>query len=111
MAPSSTKSSSIIPQDANAQALLDRFERITETEQHFIDLDRTVHFDKLGVNEVLLQMQVSWDRNRLVAPSSSCRCWTASPRTKAICTFRASARPAWPKPSANRRGLPQEKAQ
>jgi hypothetical protein len=54
--------------DVNAQALLDRFERITETEQHFANLDRTAHFEKLGVNDVLLQMQVSWDRNRLVDP-------------------------------------------
>ena len=55
-------------EDMNAQALLDRFERITETEQHFANLDRTAHFDKLGVNDVLLQMQISWDRNRLVDP-------------------------------------------
>jgi hypothetical protein len=55
-------------EDANAQALLDRFECITETEQHFVNLDRTAHFEKLGVNEVLLQMQVTWDRHRLVAP-------------------------------------------
>jgi hypothetical protein len=55
-------------EDANAQALLDRFERITETERHFVNLDRTAHFEKLGVNEVLLQMQVSWEHNRLVAP-------------------------------------------
>jgi hypothetical protein len=55
-------------EDLNAQALLDRFERITETEQHFANLDRTAHFEKLGVNEVLLQMQASWEHNRLVAP-------------------------------------------
>jgi hypothetical protein len=55
-------------EDANAQTLLDRFERITETEQHFVNLDRTAHFEKLGVNDVLLQMQASWERNRLVAP-------------------------------------------
>jgi hypothetical protein len=55
-------------EDVNAQALLDRFERITETEQHFANLDRTAHFDKLGVNDVLLQMQITWDHNRLVAP-------------------------------------------
>ncbi len=53
-------------QDLNAQALLDRFECITESEREYQDLDRTVHFDKLGVNEALLQMQVSWDHNRLV---------------------------------------------
>jgi hypothetical protein len=55
-------------EDLNAQALLDRFELITETEQHFINLDRTAHFDKLGVNDVLLELQISWDRNRLVDP-------------------------------------------
>jgi hypothetical protein len=55
-------------EETNAQALLDRFERITETEQHFANLDRTVHFDKLGVNDVLLQLQITMDRNRLVAP-------------------------------------------
>jgi len=55
-------------EDPNAQALLDRFEQISETEQHFVNLDRTVHFDKLGVNDVLLQLQVTWDRKRLAAP-------------------------------------------
>jgi hypothetical protein len=55
-------------EDLHAQALLDYFERITETEQHFVNLDRTAHFEKLGVNEVLLQMQMTWEHNRLVAP-------------------------------------------
>ena len=55
-------------QDVNAQALLDWFERITETEGHFIQLDRAVHYDKLGVNDVLLQMQITFDHKRLVAP-------------------------------------------
>jgi hypothetical protein len=55
-------------QDINAQELLDCFERITETEQHFANLDRTAHFEKLGVNDVLLQMQITWEHNRLVDP-------------------------------------------
>ena len=55
-------------QDTNAQALLDWFERITESERHFIDLDRTVHYDKLGVNDVLLQLQITYEHKRLVAP-------------------------------------------
>jgi len=55
-------------QDTDAQALLDWFERITETEQHFVNLDRTVHYDKLGVNDVLLQLQITWDHKRIVAP-------------------------------------------
>lgn len=55
-------------QDTDAQALLDWFERITETEGHFVNLDRSVHFDKLGVNDVLLQLQITWDHKRLVDP-------------------------------------------
>jgi hypothetical protein len=55
-------------QDATAQALLDWFERITESERHFIELDRTVHYDKLGVNDVLLQLQITYEHKRLVAP-------------------------------------------
>jgi hypothetical protein len=55
-------------QDEDAKALLDWFERITESEGHFISLDRTVHFDKLGVNDALLQLQITWDRGRIVAP-------------------------------------------
>jgi hypothetical protein len=54
-------------QDLNAQALLDWFERITETEASFISLDRTVHYDKLGVNDALLQLQIIWDHQRVVA--------------------------------------------
>lgn len=54
--------------DPDAQALLDWFERVSETEQRYIDLDRTVHFDKLGVNDSLLQLQITYDRKRLVSP-------------------------------------------
>jgi len=55
-------------QDTSAQALLDWFERITETERHLIELDRTVHYDKLGVNDVLLQLQITYEHKRLVTP-------------------------------------------
>jgi len=54
-------------QDLDARLLLDWFERITESEQHRIRLERAVRFDKLGVNQVLLLLQVSMERNRLVA--------------------------------------------
>ncbi len=53
--------------DPEAGRLLDWFERISETEQHRIHLERSVRFDRLGVNKVLLQLQVSMERNRLVA--------------------------------------------
>ena len=54
--------------DPLAQALLDCFERITETEQHFVNLERTVRYDKLGVNDVLLQLQITYEHRRLMAP-------------------------------------------
>ena len=55
-------------EDLDAQALLDWFERISETEQHVINLERTVKYDKLGVNEALLLVQISFEHKRLVAP-------------------------------------------
>jgi hypothetical protein len=54
--------------DENAKLLLDVFERITETQQLLFDLERTVKFDKLGVQKSLLQLEAAWDRKRLVGP-------------------------------------------
>jgi len=53
--------------DPVAQGLWDWFERITESELRLIDLQRTAKFDKLGVNQALLQLEAARDRNRLVA--------------------------------------------
>jgi hypothetical protein len=53
--------------DTVAQALLDCFERIAETEQDFIELDRAAHYDKLGVNDALLVLDISLEHKRLVA--------------------------------------------
>lgn len=52
--------------DEDARVLLDVFERITETQQLLFVLERTVRFDKLGVNKALLQIEAAWDRNRIV---------------------------------------------
>lgn len=54
--------------NVSAQQLLDRFERIAESERAYINLDRTVHFDKLGVNDSLAQIESLWLRKELVAP-------------------------------------------
>jgi len=53
---------------AKTQALADLFERIFETQQHLFRLEYSLKFDKLGVNKVLLQIESSWDRNRLIGP-------------------------------------------
>ena len=50
-----------------AQALWDWFERIAETEQRFAVLDSATHFDRLGVNQALLELEAAFDRKRLVA--------------------------------------------
>jgi hypothetical protein len=52
--------------DADAQALADWFEKIGETEQNLIRLERTVKYERLGVNQSLLQLEMSYDRKRLV---------------------------------------------
>ncbi len=54
-------------EDPDAKALADCFEKISESEQIRIDLERTVRFDKLGVHESVRQLEVAWDRKRLVA--------------------------------------------
>jgi hypothetical protein len=52
--------------DPDAQALLDWFEKISESAQVYYDLERTAKFDKLGVNKSLLRLESAWDKNRLV---------------------------------------------
>jgi hypothetical protein len=54
--------------DPDARLLWDFFERVSETERHLVKLERAARFDRLGVNEALLELEVSHDRNRLVAP-------------------------------------------
>jgi hypothetical protein len=55
-------------EDVDARLLQDWFERIAETEQHVINLERVAKYDKLGVNRALLLVESSYERKRLVAP-------------------------------------------
>jgi hypothetical protein len=52
--------------DENAQAVADVFERISETQQHVISLERSVRFDRLGVNKIILQIEAANDRQRVL---------------------------------------------
>lgn len=52
-----------------AQKLLDLFEDIAATERAWMDLDRTVHFDHLGINDSLAELESLWINKHLVAPS------------------------------------------
>ncbi len=51
-----------------AQQLLTWFETLSSTEQAWVDLDRTVHFDHLGVNDALAEVEGLWLRKELMAP-------------------------------------------
>jgi hypothetical protein len=55
-------------EDPDAHLLLDCFERIAETEQYLINLERAAKYDKLGVDRALLLIQSAFDHKRLVAP-------------------------------------------
>lgn len=54
--------------NVSAQQLLDRFEQIGSSERAYIELDRAIHFDKLGVNDALAQLESLWLHKQLAAP-------------------------------------------
>jgi hypothetical protein len=55
-------------QDDDAKALLEWYENICETERVLIVLETAAKYDKLGVENALLQVEISWDKKHLVAP-------------------------------------------
>jgi hypothetical protein len=55
-------------EDVDARALADFFERIAETERSLIELETAVRFDKLGVQQAILRIEILRDQKRLVAP-------------------------------------------
>jgi len=54
--------------DPTAQQLLERFEQIAESERAYAELDRTMRYDKLGVNDALAAIEELWLRKQLAAP-------------------------------------------
>jgi len=54
-------------EDLSAQALLDWFERMAESAQRRMDLERTAKYDRLGVFKALALLSASMDHKRLVA--------------------------------------------
>ncbi|HEY7333245.1 MAG TPA: hypothetical protein VH639_00080 [Bryobacteraceae bacterium] len=53
--------------DENARALQDWFEKITESERAYLELDRVSKHDRLGVHQAMLQIVSLWEQKRLVA--------------------------------------------
>jgi hypothetical protein len=54
-------------QDPSGQQLNDWFERIAESAQHYLALERAVKYEKLGVNQELLLLQAAAENGRLAA--------------------------------------------
>lgn len=54
--------------DVNAQALQDWFERMAESAEHRIDVERAAKYDHLGVMKALLLLEGAMERGRIVAP-------------------------------------------
>jgi len=55
--------------DRSAMELLDIFEGISRQQTDLADLVRTMRYDRLGVNDVLVQIQKDYDRKLLPEPS------------------------------------------
>jgi hypothetical protein len=53
-------------QDADAEALHDLFEKVGESGQLYYLLERSVKYDRMGVNQAILRLESQWDRKRLV---------------------------------------------
>jgi hypothetical protein len=52
----------------DAQALQDWFERMAESAENRIELERTVKYDRLGVVNALMVLESALERDRVVAP-------------------------------------------
>jgi hypothetical protein len=53
-------------QDENVSKLVDLFEAISESERLFAQLKRAIRFDKLGVNDALLRVNILYNQKRLM---------------------------------------------
>jgi hypothetical protein len=53
-------------EDLQARELMDWFERMGESAEHRIELERTAKYDRLGVLKALLLLESAMDRKRLV---------------------------------------------
>jgi hypothetical protein len=54
-------------QDEDAQKLTDIFESISSSDRLFIQLKRSIRYDKLGVNDALLQIHILYNQKKLLA--------------------------------------------
>lgn len=55
-------------EDVSAQTLQDWFERMAESAEHLIDLERAAKYDHLGVDRALQGLEAAFESNRVVSP-------------------------------------------
>jgi hypothetical protein len=55
-------------EDVSAQQLQDWFERMAESAEHRIDLERAAKYDHLGVDRALMGLEAAFENGRAVAP-------------------------------------------
>jgi hypothetical protein len=55
-------------EDVSAQQLQDWFERMAESAQHRIDLERAAKYDHLGVDGALQGLEAAFENDRIVSP-------------------------------------------
>lgn len=55
-------------EDQSAQQLVDWFERMAESAEHRIELERTAKYDRLGVVQALTGLEAAMENGRVVAP-------------------------------------------
>lgn len=53
-------------EDPDAKTLADLFEQIAESQRAYMNLDRAVHFDRLGAQEAVLRVETLHDQKRLL---------------------------------------------
>lgn len=58
----------VYTEDPVAAELVTWFLRVSETERYYIDLERALQFDRLGVGDSLLKLHSAYDKGRIVAP-------------------------------------------
>lgn len=54
--------------EEQARALAAWFVKLAETQQHLFELERVARFDRLGINQALINLESAFEHDRVIAP-------------------------------------------
>ena len=54
--------------EVEARELTAWFVKVAETQQHLFELERVTQFDRLGINQALINLEYAFERDRVIAP-------------------------------------------